>query len=210
VALERWLLGDASRAGLAAEAAIGVVVVLIISVTSYVLLYRRFDQVTVQRSPVQGRAEGDRSLARWDGRAPVRQAIARFVAVTLRRSVLHQSFVVGGLAAAGALGVNSLLSATGWQEPIDRRQREALIWTLHWAPMTMMFLAIPVIRVALSLPIDLRSNWVFRMTEDVEGRAEIVAATVRVVLALGVVVPLALVGPVQWFRHRTPAAPLAG
>jgi hypothetical protein len=74
-----------------------------------------------------------------------------------------------------------------------------LILTLLWAPMTMMFLAIPAIRVALSVPLDLRSNWVFRMTEDVAGRAEVAAANVRIVLALGVAVPLALIGPVQWW-----------
>ena len=48
--------------------------------------------------------------------------------------------------------------------------------------MTMMFLAIPAIRVALSVPLDLRSNWIFRMTEDVAGRAEVAAANVRIVL----------------------------
>src|SRR5688500_19495190 len=63
--------------------------------------------------------------------------------------------------------------------------------------MTMVFLAIPAIRLALSVPLDLRSNWIFRMTEDVDGRAEVVAANVRVVLALGVAVPLALIGPLQ-------------
>ena len=36
VGLERWLIGDASRAALAAEAAIGTVVVLVVSVASYV------------------------------------------------------------------------------------------------------------------------------------------------------------------------------
>jgi hypothetical protein len=65
--------------------------------------------------------------------------------------------------------------------------------------MTMMFLAIPAIRLALSVPLDLKSNWIFRMTEDVAGRAEVVAANVRVVLALGVVLPVALIAPVQWW-----------
>lgn len=205
VALERWLIGDASRAALAAEAAIGTVVVLMISVASYVLLYRRFDQVTVQSSPSQNDASWDRSLARWSGRAPVRRAIGRFVAITIRRSVLHQGLVVGALAVAGAFVLNSLLSADGWREPFDRRQREALIWTLLWAPMTMVFLAIPAIRLALSVPLDLRSNWIFRMTEDVGGRAEVVAANTRVVLSLGVALPLALIGPVQWWVLGTPA-----
>ena len=135
----------------------------------------------------------------------MRHAIGRFVSITIRRSVLHQSLVVGALAAAGAFVLNSLLSADGWREPFDRRQREALIWTLLWAPMTMVFLAIPAIRLALSVPLDLRSNWIFRMTEDVGGRAEIVAANVRVVLALGVGLPLAIIGPVQWWVLGTSA-----
>ena len=110
VALERWLIGDAGRGALAAQAAIGTVVVLLVSVASYAVLYRRFDQVTVQSSPSLNSAGLDRSLARWSGRAPVRRAIGRFVAITIRRSVLHQSLVVGALAAAGAFVLNSLLS----------------------------------------------------------------------------------------------------
>jgi hypothetical protein len=196
VGLERWLIGDASRAGLAAEAAIGTIVVLIVSVASYVLLYRRFDQVTVQSSPSENSAGRDRSLARWNGRAPVRRAIGRFVAITIQRSVLHQGLVVGALAVAGAWVLNSLLNADGWREPFDRRHR-ALILTLLWAPMTMVFLAIPAIRLALSVPLDLKANWIFRMTEDVAGRAEVVAANVRVVLVLAVALPIALLAPVQ-------------
>jgi hypothetical protein len=196
VGLERWLIGDASRAGLAAEAAIGTIVVLIVSVASYVLLYRRFDQVTVQSSPSENSAGRDRSLARWNGRAPVRRAIGRFVAITIQRSVLHQGLVVGALAVAGAWVLNSLLNADGWREPFDRRHR-ALILTLLWAPMTMVFLAIPAISLALSVPLDLKANWIFRMTEDVAGRAEVVAANVRVVLVLAVALPIALLAPVQ-------------
>jgi hypothetical protein len=93
----------------------------------------------------------------------------------------------------------------GWSEPIDTRGRSPLILTLLWAPMTMMFLAVPAIRLSLSVPLDLRSNWIFRMTEDVAGRAEIASANVGVVLALGVAVPLALLGPVQWWVLGTSA-----
>jgi hypothetical protein len=63
----------------------------------------------------------------------------------------------------------------------------------------MMFLAIPAIRVALSVPLDLKSNWIFRTTEDRSSRAEVASANVRTVFAHGVVVPLALLGPVQWW-----------
>ena len=203
--LDRCLIRVACRPSLGAAAAIGTLVVLMVSVASYIVLYRRFDRVNNQSVPSQNAGDRDRSLDRWKGRAPVRHAIGRFVSITIRRSVLHQSLVVGALAAAGAFVLNSLLSADGWREPFDRRQREALIWTLLWAPMTMVFLAIPAIRLALSVPLDLRSNWIFRMTEDVGGRAEIVAANVRVVLALGVGLPLAIIGPVQWWVLGTSA-----
>ena len=146
-----------------------------------------------------------RTLAPWNDRAPVRRAIARFVSITIRRSVLHQGLVVGLLAAVSGFVLNSLLSADGWREPFDARGRHALILTLLWAPMTMVFLAIPAIRLALSVPLDLRSNWIFRMTEDVAGRAEVAAANVRVVLALGVALPLALIAPFQWWVMGTSA-----
>ena len=149
---------------------------------------------------------------RWVGRAPVRHAVRRFVSITIRRSVLHQGLVVGLLAAAGGFVLNSLLSADGWHEPLDTPVRGSggLLGTLLWAPMTMIFLAIPAIRLALSVPLDLRSNWIFRMTEDVAGRAEVAAANVRIVLALGVALPLALLGaaamvgagPIGARRHR--------
>jgi hypothetical protein len=199
VGLERWLIGDASRAALAAAAVFATIFVLIVPVGSYILLYRRFDRVTAQAAPAQSVGGWTRSLGLRSGRAPVRHAIARFISLTIRRSVLHQGLIVGALSVAGGFVLNSLLSANGWSEAVGTRRKEAVISTLLWAPMTMLFLAIPAIRLALSVPLDLRSNWIFRMTEDVPGRAEAVAANVRVVIALGVAVPLALIGPAQWW-----------
>ena len=199
VGLERWLVGDVRLSALAALAATGTVAVLVVSVVSYVLLYRRFDRVTLEPAVSRRADASDRSLARWSGRSPVRHAIGRFIAITIRRSPLHQGLVVGLLAAAGGFVLNSLLNASGWHDPIETRQKRALINTLLWAPMTMIFLAVPAMRLALWIPLDLRSNWVFRMTEDEAGRAEVAAANVRAVWALAVALPLALIGPLQWW-----------
>lgn len=196
--LERWLIGDPSRGILAAEAAIATVIAVVVSVAAYVILYRRFDRVSFPGPPGQA-ADWERSLAAWSGRAPVRGAVRRFVSLTIRRSVLHQGLVVGLLAAAGGFVLNSLLNANWWHEPSDARASRALVLTLLWAPMTMVFLSVPAIRLALSVPLDLRANWIFRMAEDVEGRAEVAAAGVRVVLALAVALPLALIAPLQWW-----------
>jgi hypothetical protein len=199
VGFERWLIGDASRLSLAAQAGTATVLVLAVSVATYALLYRRFDWVVLQPAASDAARGWSRSLDCWVGRVPVRHAIGRFVAITIRRSVLHQGLVVGILAAGGGVVLNSLLDAVAWNEPLHWHGRSPLISTLLWAPMTMMFLVIPAIRLALSVPLDLRSNWIFRMTEDVPARAEIAAASVAIVLALGVALPLALLGPVQWW-----------
>ena len=88
------------------------------SVATYVLLYRWFDRVMLQPLSQSG---SSRWLAKWVGRAPVRHAIRRFVSITIRRSVLHQGLVVGLLAAAGGFVLNSLLSVNGWNAPLDTR-----------------------------------------------------------------------------------------
>ena len=208
--LERWLIGEERHAGLAAEAAIGSFLAGVLSVASYILLYRGFDRVMLQPASSQGVTGWSRSLDRWVGRAPVRHAISRFVSLTIRRSLLHQGLVVGLIAAAGGFVLNSLLSADGWNQPVVTRGRSPFLLTLLWAPTAMMFLAIPAVRLALSVPLDLRSNWVFRMTEDAGGRAEVAAANVRVVLLLGVALPLALLGSVQWWVLGPAAAGIIG
>jgi hypothetical protein len=207
VGLERWLVGDGGYSGLAVAGAVATVAALTISVASYIGLYHRFDRVMLQPASSPGERVRSRSLARCVGRAPVEHAIRRFVSVTVRRSVLHQGLIVGLLAAAGGFVLNGLLNANGWNRPPELRAR-SFLFTVLWAPPTMMFLAIPAVRIALSVPLELRSNWVFRMTEDVSGRAEVAAASVRVVLALGVGVPLALSGPVQWWVLGRSAAGL--
>ena len=151
VGLERWLMGDASRASLAAQAGTATVLVLAVTAASYVLLYRRFDRVVLQPAASQGARGWSRPLDRWVGRAPVRHAIGRFVAITIRRSVLHQGLVVGVWAAGGGFVLNGLLAVDGWNEPLPTHGRSPLLLTLLWAPMTMMFLAVPAIRLALSV-----------------------------------------------------------
>lgn len=124
---------------------------------------------------------------------------------------MHQGLVVAFLAAAGGFVLNSLLSVDGWNEPLPttapaRPGQSPLLLALLTAPLTMMFLAIPAIRLALSVPLDRRSNWIFRMTEDAAGRTEVAAANVGILLRLGVGLPLALLAPLQWWMLGPPAS----
>jgi hypothetical protein len=196
--LERWLLGDATRAGLALQASIAAGAAGTIATASYLTLYRRFDRVTFQAAGGQQGVATGPSLAAWCRGTPVRGAVRRFVALSLRRSLLHQGLAAGVLSAAAGLVFNSLLNASGWDRPVAD-VRGASVATLLWAPMTMLFLAIPGLRLALSVPLDVRANWIFRLTEDVEGRAEVAAAAGRTVLAWAVALPIALVAPLHWW-----------
>jgi hypothetical protein len=205
VGLERYLIGDARLASLAAQAAIITLIVSVVTTVSYVLLYRRFDRVVLQPSH-SAREAGpltlsglERVRARWELRAPVRHAVSRFAWITIRRSVMHQGLVVALLSAAAGFVLYGWLTTDGWNQPIRMEGRSPLLLALLGAPMTMIFLSVPAIRLALSVPLDRRSNWIFRMTEDAAGRGEVAAANVGLVLQLGVALPLVLLGPVQWW-----------
>jgi hypothetical protein len=197
VGVERWLLGDIAHRSLALEAIGATLAALTVSVGSYILLYRRFDRVILRQTVAHVPIFPDRW--RTSARHPVRVAIGQFIAITLRRSPLHQGIVVAILAAAAALVGNRALGAGlppaseahAWGAPLP--------WITMWVPMTLIFIAVPAVRLALSVPIDLRANWVFRMTDDDATRADAIAAGVRMVLLLGVALPIALAAPLQWW-----------
>jgi hypothetical protein len=203
VGLERWLLGDLGRRPLALEAAAATLAALTVSVGTYIVLYRRFDRVILRQTTTHVPVVPDRW--RRNARHPVRVAIGQFIAITLRRSPLHQGIVVAVLAAAAAfVGNRAVLAglppASGtqaWGAPLP--------WITIWAPMTLIFIAVPAVRLALSVPIDLRANWVFRMTDDDATRADAITAGVRMVLVLGVALPIALLAPLQWWSLGSPA-----
>lgn len=197
--LERWLLGDATRGGLAAQAVLATAAAFAITVVAYVRLYRRFDRVTFQRAGPAEMPGREPSMRAWRTGAPVRGAVRRFVSLTVQRSVLHQGLVVGLLAAAGGLVLNSLLGTDWHGTRLDPSGTDLRAAVLLWATMTMVFLSIPAIRLALSVPMDLRANWIFRMAEDVDGRAEVADASARAVLVLAVALPIALIAPLQWW-----------
>jgi hypothetical protein len=138
----------------------------------------------------------------------VRIALSQFTLRTLRRSPLHHGIVLAGLVAAAGCIVNAALVSGFPPEPVVQRADVALPWITVWAPMTLIFMAVPAVRLALSVPMDLRANWVFRMTEDGATRADAIAAAVRTLFGLGVALPIVLVTPLQAWLLGWPAARL--
>jgi len=205
VGLEQILLGrtDLFFVNLAQLAIAGIAIAALLAIGAYAMLYRHFDRV-IQR-PVRGLER--RLPVRISWRSGVRAsasnsayvAIRKFTEITLRRSVLHQGVVVGLSAAGLGLVVNSwLLADLGAWMATGGLPSGGLVSSVIWAPFVLMFAVSLAVRAALVLPIDLRANWMFRLTEQDALRSDQLRAAVHTVLRLGVAVPIALVFPLQW------------
>jgi hypothetical protein len=203
VGLERWLLGDGTMRSLAFEAVAVTAAAGLVAVGAYAILYRRFDRtmLTPAASPDAWarRNRGAPSARRWS----VRRAIGTFTSITLQRSMLHQGIVVAFGAAAAGLVVNGLIVS-------GLPRRGGGNWILLWAPFALMFIASPAVRLSLSVPLELRANWIFRTTEHADTRSDVIAAAVRTVFALGVLLPMAVLLPLQWLAFGSSTAALAG
>jgi hypothetical protein len=202
--VERWLLGDIHTPfiRLAQIAAVAVMIATALAAGSYAFLYRRVDRVMVR--PAEGPSRSPRffTLTAWgrrDASRPVVVAIRAFVAITLRRSVLHQGIVVALSAAAAGLVANGLMAAgvSDWLAT-GGVPGGPLMVSVIWAPFALMFGVCLAVRAALAVPIEQRANWVFRMTEQNAARADQLDAAAQTVRRFGVIVPVALMFPLQW------------
>jgi hypothetical protein len=156
----------------------------------YVTLFRRFDRIMLRPSYVPSRTR-----SAWLPRLtlsgqlhPSEAAVVEFLVAGLRRSRLHQLVFLGTSAVALAIAIHSLVDAgigdvlIGVEAPF----REAL-FTLAWASLLVVFVAVRALRDTLMLPLEIRASWIFRMTEDGARRPRQLDAVRRVVFALGVV-----------------------
>ncbi len=204
----RLLLGyyDPYFFALARVAAGGLAAVAAIACGTYAILYRRFDRVMLHA------LEGSRREARPRRAAanPARAAIREFTAATLRRSALHQGVIVGLSACGIAIAVNSLLryDVLTWLRGQDP-PGWGILSTVAWIPFPLIMVLGIAARSSLALPIEPKANWVFRMTERDDTRADQLHAAARVVTFSAALIPLALTLPLQWMVAG-PRALLAG
>jgi hypothetical protein len=191
VGLEHWLLGLRDRGGLAVSAAVSLLTAGAVSLAACLLLYRRLPRT--MGKPVESYKEPRtrRLASRANAPKSVRRVVGSFGFITLRRSPLHQGVIVT-LFAGGAGLVAARFMAAGFP------QRTGDHWLLLWSPLALMFIAALAVRLALSIPIDLPANWIFRITERADSRAAVVAASVEIVLVLGVLLPVGAMLPLQW------------
>ena len=199
--LEFWLQGD-PRPHLARLSHIGAAAVSLaglIAGAAYGVLYRHFERLIFRPT------EKPPSLARRIAARPARpakcpplRAIRTFIAITLRRSVLHQGILVVLSAVGAGLVVNSFIAhdLVGWLRdggPPRAGLRQAVIWT----PFALMYVVCRAARTSLLVPAEPRANWIFRMTERDSVRPDQLSAAVSAVRRLGVVAPVGLLAILQ-------------
>jgi hypothetical protein len=198
--VEQLLLGNATPyfLRLAQIAAAAAVVSFAVALGSYVFLYQRFERVIFR--PVHGSDRLPRQripcLRYLRRRKPATAAIGPFIRATLTRSPLHQGVFVIIAACGAGLVLNSFVS--DWHARALSNADDSLIATVIWAPFALMFAMNLALRAALVLPVELRANWIFRMTEDEATRTEELSAVVRTLILLAVALPLAMLFPVEW------------
>lgn len=190
VGLFQQLNGSSPLPTLAQRAWIGLGLAGGAAVLTYALCYLRTIRRIVEEPDIVPRMRGGAGLPRFGG--PLQTALARFSIRTLLRSRLHRLILVFYFGAAFAF-VLFLLRQTP-----DLSLGAPLIGP----SMVIMAFAIVGARVIFSIPLDLRANWVFRVTA-VRRVTECLSAGRRALLAIAAA-PVWLVSAVFSFYLLPP------
>jgi len=158
-----------------------------LSFLTYALLYHRFDRVML------------RSLQMTTARRSWRGTITDFTHATLRRSALHQGVLVGLSALGVTLAVNRFLNVEviAWLRRLDTPTFGVII-TVMGIPWLLMFSIGLATRWAITLPIDHRASWIFRITDKDATRASQLHAVTRLMRQTTVLLPLIVMAPLEW------------
>ena len=190
VALDHFLAGDAAPSfqPLALRALIAFSMAVTLALAGYFLSYWRYRSLLLE-----GEGAVATSVARrWNVTAllvrnPQRLAVLDFMDKTLARSRTHRLVLLGYGGMAFGFLINSVLlalAAAHWD--LDWNKIFAFM-TLYW-PLTASMVLIPGMRHAMSLPVELGANWIFRINES-SGRTQWMRA-VETFVALYAIAPV--------------------
>ncbi len=162
--LWQWLNGSPALAVLARRAWIGLCTALATTTIAYALSYFRTLRKIVEEPDIVPAARRGTWLPRFGG--ALETALVHFSVRTLMRSRLHRILVAFYLGVGFAIAI-ALVKAPQPAPPADAPAADP--WSQVTVPMlaagiAMMGLAVVGIRVAFSIPLDLRANWIFRVT----------------------------------------------
>jgi hypothetical protein len=153
----------------------------------YLVSFRRYRRLLIE---AEGGLRARRNPKSWPtfGIGPRKAAVIGFMAKTVLRSRMHRTVLMAYAGAALAILVNSSVGAfavakhAGWREGL---QFAALFW-----PVAGCMILLRGFRHVCSMPAELRSNWLFQLTES-QGREEWMSGVEWFVIG-GAIVPVQL------------------
>ncbi|HEX3875649.1 MAG TPA: hypothetical protein VHW24_01595, partial [Bryobacteraceae bacterium] len=167
---------------------------LVSAVAIYFVSYWRYRNLLLESSaPARTAATRGFNWIELLVRDPRRAAVLEFMDKTLSRSRAHRMTLLGYGGLAFGLLINSVLlalAAAHWRVDWDTLLR---FMVLYW-PLTASMILIPGMRHALSVPVELNANWIFRIHESL-GRAQWMSAVEMFVLAYAVLPVFVLLTP---------------
>ena len=132
----------------------------------------------------------------WLIPSPRRQAVVVFLAKTLAGSAQHRMILMG----YGGFGLAVFLSGMiGMRDMVESARVVAANFV--YAHLILLTFLLPGVRHLFSIPVELKANWAFQITEG-EGRREWLHAVDRLVLFAGVTVILILPLPIEVYLLR--------
>ena len=192
--LYEWLLGtsDPKLLALAARAGLTLLAATALTVLTFPLAYRRLMVSVVETADGPGRFAPSRlmrgALVLLSGRHPEVRAAADFYVATIARVERHR-FVI-----AIALGL-SLAWSVPWLRTFEPSAAPAAAWLA--LPLCAVVFLVVGLRVAASLPGDIRASWMFEVASP--SRAHSRQALERLLFVLGVLPPVLLSMPGYWW-----------
>ena len=196
---------DPFSAAMAQRAQFAAGIAVALAVITYFISYRRYRKLLLE-PPVH---PGTSRVWRWSpirllARSPRREGIMCFLAKTLARSRTHRLLWFVYLGAAVAVVLNSsiidgafLMRSQGWSKALQ-------FLVLFW-PLACSVVILSGFRHVLSIPAELRANWIFQITES-QGRAEWMSAVERFVMAYAVAPIYLILFPVSGYVLGWPIA----
>jgi hypothetical protein len=185
--LMQQLRGSPALAPLARRAWIGLAIAVIVTAVAYALSYFRTLRKIVEEPDIMPGGRHSGWLPRF-GSAP-QTAIVQFAIRTLMRSRQHRVILAFYLSLGFAMTIFLLRSPEVTERiletiVVDPLQEVSI--PILAATLIMLIASVVGTRVLFSMPMDLRANWVFRITSGLDGAAYLAAAR-RALLALSVI-----------------------
>ena len=169
----------------------------VLALGTYTLGYRRHRALLVEGVAVPAKSRQWHGVVfDWLIPCPRRQAVVVFLAKTLANSAQHRMILIG----YGGFGLAVFLSGTiGMRDIVESARVVAANFV--YAHVTLLTFLLLAVRHLFSIPVELKANWAFQVTEG-EGRREWLHAVDRLVLLAGVAVILILPLPIEVYLLR--------